>query len=279
MSSSCVCCSSECVCLFPHEEAKFMLSSMCEIHGSASLLQLISWMCLHSNGFVTIWFVTIWISCLQWSLDPCWSGINFWTYQPSHDSWYQGCCFVLKPKTNYQVCTGYWVPSFFQSFHTSLVMVQNWLHTRLIFGWYEAGKHIYTYTWVLRLVRNWYKVGITSSPYQTSTYLYKLSIALSSYQTARILAWPMLILVLLIWGAGLWNCMTLFAPFLTVFFFLRGVGMLGSTNKWIGWCMDSAQGIIAHAGLCAWPNSGFWCCVFSYFADNSFTCCSFLIKP
>jgi hypothetical protein len=25
--------------------------------------------------------------------------------------------------------------------------------------------------------------------------------------------------------------------------------MLGSTNKWIGWCMDSAQGIIAHAGL------------------------------
>jgi hypothetical protein len=45
------------------------------------------------------------------------------------------------------------------------------------------------------------------------------------------------------------NKTRLFAPFLTVFFFVRGVGMLESTNKWIGWCMDSAQGVIAHAGF------------------------------
>jgi hypothetical protein len=137
---------------------------------------------------------------------------------------------------------------FFQSFHTSLVMVQNWLLYKTDF-WLVWGRYTYIDIYVvLRLVQNWYKIGISSSPYQTSTYLCKPSIALSSYWTARVLAWPMLILVL-IRGAGLLNCMRLFAPFVTVFFFVRGVGMLGSTNKWIGWCMDSAQGIIVHAGF------------------------------
>ncbi len=84
-------------------------------------------------------------------------------------------------------------------FSKTFIRVWSWYKTDCIQDWFLAAMrqvyiyiHIHGFEETLNPKPGLYKTGtrlvLLPSPYQTSTYLYKLSIALSSYQTARVLA-------------------------------------------------------------------------------------------